>query len=112
MFGLLISIVCLLLVAFIAWWFFAEHEKVSGHARQKSGYQEIEVEVMGGYSPETIVLKKNVPARIIFNRKDPSSCLDQVIFPDFGCMKLCLWVKNMSLKLRQKKRANMGIHVE
>ena len=39
---------------------------------------------MGGYSPETIVLKKNVPARIIFNRKDPSSCLDQVIFPDFG----------------------------
>ena len=28
MFGLLISIVCLLLVAFIAWWFFAEHEKV------------------------------------------------------------------------------------
>ena len=47
MFGLLISIVCLLLVAFIAWWFFAEHEKVSGHARQKSGYQEIEVEVMG-----------------------------------------------------------------
>ena len=69
MFGLLISIVCLLVVAFIAWWFFAEHEKVSGHARQKSGYQEIEVEVMGGYSPETIVLKKNVPARIIFNRK-------------------------------------------
>ena len=84
MFGLLISIVCLLGVAFIAWWFFAEHEKVSGQARQKSGYQEIEVEVMGGYSPETIVLKKNVPARIIFNRKDPSSCLAQVIFPDFG----------------------------
>ena len=75
MFGLVISIVCLLLVVFIAWWFFAEHEKVSGHARQKSGYQEIEVEVMGGYSPETIVLKKNVPARIIFHRKDPSSCL-------------------------------------
>ncbi len=71
MFGLLISIVCLLVVAFIAWWFFAEHEKMSDHARQKSGYQEIEVEVMGGYSPETIVLKKNVPARIIFNRKDP-----------------------------------------
>ena len=58
MFGLLISIVCLLGVAFIAWWFFAEHEKVSGHARQKSGYQEIEVEVMGGYSPETIVRKR------------------------------------------------------
>ena len=47
---------------FIAWWFFAEHEKMSDHARQKSGYQEIEVEVMGATSAETIVLKKNVPA--------------------------------------------------
>ena len=34
MFGFVISIVCLLVVVFIAWWFFAEHEKVSGHARQ------------------------------------------------------------------------------
>ena len=41
MFGLLISIVCLLGVAFIAWWFFAEHEKVSGHARQKLGRNRI-----------------------------------------------------------------------
>ena len=111
MFGLVISIVCLLLVVFIAWWFFAEHEKMSDHARQKSGYQEIEVEVMGGYSPETIVLKKNVPARIIFNRKDPSSCLDQVVFPDFGVHEALPLGENMSLKLRQKKRANMGIHV-
>ena len=55
MFGLVISIVCLLLVVFIAWWFFAEHEKMSDHARQKSGYQEIEVEVMGGYSPEHVI---------------------------------------------------------
>ncbi len=35
MFGLLISIVCLLRVAFIAWWF-TEHEKVSSRMRQKS----------------------------------------------------------------------------
>ena len=111
MFGLLISIVCLLVVAFIAWWFFAEHEKVSGHARQKSGYQEIEVEVMGGYSPETIVLKKNVPARIILTARTPPRVSTKWSFQTLAFMKICLWVKNMSLKLRQKKRANMGIHV-
>ena len=58
MFGLVISIVCLLVVVFIAWWFFAEHEKMSDHARQKSGYQEIEVEVMGGLSLIHISLKE------------------------------------------------------
>ena len=47
MFGLLISIVCLLWVVFIAWWFFAEHEKMKRPRSSKSGYQEIEVEVMG-----------------------------------------------------------------
>ena len=98
MFGLLISIVCLLVVAFIAWWFFAEHEKMSDHARQKSGYQEIEVEVMGGYSPETIVLKKNVPARSSLTARIPLHVLTKWSFQTLGCMKICLWVKNMSLK--------------
>ncbi|OYL11684.1 copper-transporting ATPase [Streptococcus pneumoniae B1598] len=38
---------------------------------------------MGGhYAPELIVLKKSVPARIVFDRKDPSPCLDQIVFPD------------------------------
>ena len=38
----------------------------------------------GGYTPELIILKKSVPARIVFDRKDPSPCLDQIVFPDFG----------------------------
>lgn len=42
------------------------------------------MEVMGGYTPGTIILKKSQPARIIFDRKDPSPCLDQIVFPDFG----------------------------
>ena len=31
-----------------------------------------------------IILKKSVPARIVFDRKDPSPCPDQIVFPDFG----------------------------
>ena len=42
------------------------------------------MEVKGGYTPELIILKKSVPARIVFDRKDPSPCLDQIVFPDFG----------------------------
>lgn len=80
----LVSIACLVLVGFISWWFFGNHREEGKRAQQKKGYQEIEVEVLGGYTPGTIVLKKDVPARIVFNRKDPSSCLDQIVFPDFG----------------------------
>ncbi len=46
--------------------------------------QEVEVVVSGGYTPSTVVLQQGIPASIVFNRKDPSGCFEQVVFPDFG----------------------------
>ncbi len=47
----------------------------------RSSNQVIKEEVNhGGYSPETIVPEKECFQRIIFNRKDPSSCLAQESF--------------------------------
>ncbi|MBA1393624.1 cupredoxin domain-containing protein, partial [Lactobacillus sp. XV13L] len=34
--------------------------------------------------PETVVLKKGIPAQVHFQRQDPSSCLEKVVFPDLG----------------------------
>ena len=76
----IVTIVCITLIAFILFWFFKKPEKSGQKAQQKNGYQEIRVEVMGGYTPELIILKKSVPARIVFDRKDPSPCLDQIVF--------------------------------
>ncbi|MGT2832994.1 cupredoxin domain-containing protein [Streptococcus halotolerans] len=52
-------------------------------AEQKGDFQEVRVLVDGGYKPERIVLKKGIPARIIFDRQTESACFDQVVFPDF-----------------------------
>lgn len=79
----IVTIICIALIAFILFWFFKKPENLD-KSPAKNGYQEIRVEVMGGYTPELIVLKKSVPARIVFDRKDPSPCLDQIVFPDFG----------------------------
>ena len=75
MLNLFVSIVVLGMIAFILFWFFKKPQEDAKRAQQKNGYQEIRVEVMGG---------KSQPARIIFDRKDPSPCLDQIVFPDFG----------------------------
>ena len=84
MLNLFVSIVVLGMIAFILFWFFKKPQEDGKRAQQKNGSQEIRVEVMGGYTPELIILKKSVPARIVFDRKDPSPCLDQIVFPDFG----------------------------
>ena len=84
MLNLFVSIVVLGMIAFILFWFFKKPQEDGKRAQQKNGYQEIRVEFMGGYTPGTIILKKSQPAHIIFDRKDPSPCLDQIVFPDFG----------------------------
>ncbi|GAF39374.1 cupredoxin family domain protein [Agrilactobacillus composti DSM 18527 = JCM 14202] len=72
------------LIGFIVWWFFGKHTTATTTAKVQNATQAAEVVVSGGYSPETVVLKQGVPAELTFLRKDPSTCLDHVVFPDMG----------------------------
>ncbi len=64
------------------WWFQFSKTKAR-QAEVKQGVQEIEIAVDGGYSPNQIVVIACQPVRLSFFRKDPSSCLEKVILPDF-----------------------------
>lgn len=81
---LLIVIGAILLAGFIAWWFFGKHTTSETEATMSDAAQEATVTVNGGYTPSTVVLKQGVPAQIVFERKDPSGCFNEVVFPDFG----------------------------
>ncbi|PCR99846.1 cupredoxin domain-containing protein [Lactococcus fujiensis] len=81
---IIILIIALLFIAFVIWWFFGKHTSSESTSVLTSNGQEALVTVNGGYNPNTLVLKKGVPAQVTFLRKDPSTCLEEVIFPDFG----------------------------
>ena len=82
---ILVLIVAILLIGFILWWFFGKHqESVSEAQTENNKQQQVKVIVDGGYQPQTVILKKNIPAQVIFHRQDPSSCLERVVFPDLG----------------------------
>ena len=74
------------LIALTLWYFFGERESVSAEL-SGLGLQEIKVVVKGGYSPDIIVVKKDVPVRLNFYRDETSSCSDQIVFNDFGIAK-------------------------
>lgn len=70
------------LIGLELWWFLFSKPKPRQAAIQ-GGIQEITVTVDGGYEPSQIIVQAGQPVRLKFDRKDPSSCLEEVRFPDF-----------------------------
>jgi len=70
------------LIGLELWWFLLSKPK-SRKATTQSGIQEVTVTVDGGYEPSQIVVQAVQAVRLNFSRKDPSSCLEEVRFPEF-----------------------------
>ena len=74
-------VVAVALIGFISWWFFGKHEQKEVSATMKDkNLQKVKVVVDGGYTPNTVVLKKGVPADIVFESKETKSCFENVVF--------------------------------
>ncbi|MHA7301947.1 heavy metal translocating P-type ATPase [Pseudarthrobacter sp. MDT1-22] len=68
------------LVGFLAWFFFAPRRAVSAHPR--GGVQVVDIAVRGGYSPNFVRVTAGVPVQLRFDRRDNSDCTSRVVFPD------------------------------
>lgn len=70
------------LIGLELWWFLISKPK-SRKASIHSGVQEVTVTVDGGYEPSQILVHAGQRVRLNFDRKDPSTCLEEVRFPEF-----------------------------
>jgi plastocyanin domain-containing protein len=79
---LLVTLGGLGLIGAEVWWFLFSQTK-SQQARSHQRIQELQITVDGGYIPDRILVQVGQPVRLNFFRKDPSSCLEKVLLPDF-----------------------------
>jgi plastocyanin domain-containing protein len=79
-------LVLLLGVAAVAWvnWYFFAAERSAAQATVQGGAQTVTVAVHGGYDPAQVRVKAGSPVRLVFDRRETSSCSEEVVFPDFG----------------------------
>ncbi len=70
------------LIGLELWWFLLSKPK-SQKAQSKQGIQEVTITVDGGYEPSQVVVNAGQKVRLNFYRKDSSSCLEEIRFPDF-----------------------------
>lgn len=73
----------ILLMLFIAWFFWLAPKGKTLASIDTSGAQEVAITVKGGYTPDVIVVKANKPVKLHFRRQESASCTENVLFPDF-----------------------------
>lgn len=85
-------------IIFTYWFFLMKNEKevtVVGDS--------IDITVEGGYQPDVISISKGKTTKINFLRKDPSSCLEEVILADFKIKKYLPMNKRVSIEIKPEK---------
>jgi len=61
--------------------------KAKAKVAEISGVQEVDVVVQGGYSPSQIEVKKGVPVKINFDRRESGECSEWVVFEKLNIKK-------------------------
>lgn len=74
----------LAVIAWINWYFFIASRAGVRAAVGTGGGQQITIAVEGGYEPAVVHVKKDVPVRLVFDRRERSGCSEEVVMPEFG----------------------------
>jgi len=73
-------------IAWVNWYFFLAGRR--GEAPEAkvgaTGLQQAVIRVEGGYAPAQVRLRAGKPARLVFDRREESSCSEEVLIPEFG----------------------------
>ena len=71
------------LICMIIKFFWMKGKNTGSAIALKNGVQEQLIIVKGGYTPDTIIVKRDLPVRLTFRREENSSCSEMVLLPDF-----------------------------
>ncbi len=63
----------------------------------------VDIVVEGGYTPDAISVSKGKTTKINFIRKDPSSCLEEVVISDFKIRKFLPLNQKVTVEITPQK---------
>lgn len=78
----LVDLIGLAIIGTIVWYFWLSHTRgvVAGVA---GGVQSALIVVKGGYTPDTVVVARGRPVRLVFRREESALCSERVQLPAF-----------------------------
>src|SRR5882762_4692408 len=91
---ILVALFSLGSMVFTYWFFLMKKEEVF------SVIDSVDITVEGGYTPNTISIPRGKTTKINFVRKDPSSCLEEVVLGDFKTRKFLPLNKKVTIEIK------------
>lgn len=85
-------------IAFTYWFFLMRDEKEVAVTSDS-----VDITVDGGYSPDIISIPYGKTTKLNFLRKDPSSCLEEVVLGDFKIRKYLPLNQKVSIEITPQK---------
>lgn len=70
----------------------------------------VSILVDGGYTPSSITVSKGKPVTLSIIRKDPSSCLDQLIIPQWNIVKALPLNKELKITFTPNEVGEFPFH--
>ena len=100
---ILVTIIGISGIGFTYWYFLGKRDKkvIAG--------SDIDIIVDGGYSPDVISIAKGTTTRLNFTRRDPSSCLEDIVLADFKIRKNLPLDQKVTIELTPEKAGTFSI---
>lgn len=95
---IIVALISIAGIAFTYWFFLMKKEEV---VAVTSDF--IDITVSGGYQPDVISIPNGKTTKIHFLRKDPSSCLEEVVLGDFKIKKYLPLNQKVSVEITPTK---------
>lgn len=95
----------------LTYWFFLMKKGDPSFAKaseDKGDEFSIDITVEGGYTPNTISIPQGKTTKINFVRKDPSSCLEEVVLGDFKIRKYLPLNQKVTIEVTPKAKGEFG----
>lgn len=99
---IIITILGLAGIAFTYWFFLMRRGK------EIAVLNSVDIIVEGGYSPDVISIPKGKTTKINFIRKDPSTCLEEVVLGDFKIRKYLPLNQKVTVELTPQQSGEFG----
>lgn len=95
---LLVIVISVIVMGFTYWFFLMKREKEVAVVGDS-----IDITVDGGYQPDFVSIPKGKTTKISFVRRDPSTCLEEVIISEFRIRKYLPLNKKVTIEVTPQK---------